>query len=248
MKYLISEVKYLLNEGLTSLPQDLDGIYKTLKKDGYVAIPNFASEEDCEKLKQDFQENLDNEKVWRDANGSDQRIYGIEFLSEGFRKLFKQDFLDSIYAKYIDRSNFYHFLMANNVIYKEDNLGSGGGWHRDVMNRRQLKFILYLNNVSEENGCFQYLPGSHSISDKWKINRSLKKESSVVRYSEEDIAKLPYEVKDLAGAKGTLLIVDTSGVHRGKPITDAGGERFAVTQYMSDVPFPSHVTRLLVSK
>ena len=42
--------------------------------------------------------------------------------------------------------------MANKLIYKKGNLGSGGGWHRDTFFKKQLKFIIYLSDVGEKNG------------------------------------------------------------------------------------------------
>ena len=41
-----------------------------------------------------------------------------------------------------------------------------------------------------------------------------------------------------------LLIVDTSGIHRGHPISK--GERFATTKYMWETHVPSSVSELLI--
>ena len=57
------------------------------------------------------------------------------------------------------------YVMANKVIYKDYNLGSGQGWHKDNI-ARQLKFMIYLNDVDSENGPFQYLLKSQKIRKK----------------------------------------------------------------------------------
>ena len=38
--------------------------------------------------------------------------------------------------------------------------GSGGSWHRDSY-LRQFKSLIYLNDVTDENGPFQVLTDSH---------------------------------------------------------------------------------------
>ena len=51
---------------------------------------------------------------------------------------------------------------ANKVKYNKNNLGSGGGWHRDDFNF-QFKAILYLNDVSMDNGPFQLIENSNGL-------------------------------------------------------------------------------------
>jgi len=247
MKYLISEVKYRLNEIFTKVDAEYAHTYDQLKRDGYVVIPDFIDNKKSQELIDAFEGKTNLDRVWKDEKGSDTRIFGIDRVDPSYNSVFNTHGLNSIFKKYIDRFSYYHFIMANKVCYKDDNVGSGGGWHRDVVNRRQLKFIMYLNDVDTSNGCFQYIKYSHRIPEKWKINRILNRPQSDVRYTEQEANLLfsnNYQCIDLVGKAGTLIIVDTSGIHRGSPIKQ--GTRYAATNYMSDVKFGTNMTELLV--
>ena len=132
--------------------------------------------------------------------------------------------------------------MANRVRYEDNNLGSGGGWHRDSLNRRQLKFMIYLNDVSSENGPFEYLLKTHSASNKFLTNKFLTKK---VRYSNSEIEEFQKEnpSKTFYAKKGTCIVFDSSGLHRGTPIKK--GERYAITKYMYDSSIPKHMNDLI---
>ena len=131
--------------------------------------------------------------------------------------------------------------------YSVDNYGSGGGWHRDSANRRQLKFIIYLGDVDENNGCFQYLKGSHSISKKLLLAKDNFFFSSKTRFDDNEINNFinrgTFQKVDFTGRKGTIIVVDTSGLHRGKPLTE--GNRLALTYYMSDTKLPKKFSKYL---
>jgi hypothetical protein len=163
------------------------------------------------------------------------------------RNVFARPVLEGLYKKYVDRNQLNSFIMANRVTPKPGNLGSGGGWHRDSINRRQLKFIVYLSDVGSVNGNFQYMPKSHRVWDKLGQNRFLKKGLSEYRYSQENIdtlVKNGNRVDELTGSQGTLIVADTSGIHRGKPIVE--GVRYAMTNYMFDHKIPAHIENLLL--
>ena len=117
----------------------------------------------------------------------------------------------------------------------ESSTGSGGGWHRDSYSQ-QFKSILYLTNVTERNGPFQYIKKSHLRSNIRKIltMRALDHEGGrITRYTEADIdlilSKFDYTIKTCTGGIGTLIFADTRGIHRGYPIEN--GERFSLTTY-----------------
>lgn len=248
MKYFISEFKYLLNE-LVNVNTKSD--YCTeIRKKGFLVLENFISCSEAEELISRIDSNIGkySSQVWRDGANSDARLYDIGNVEPRFNKVFSTNQLNSLYAKYISSSTKNNFVMANRVIAVDGNLGSGGGWHRDTMGRRQLKYILYLTDVDVSNGAFEYVPGSHRPKDKWRINKFLGKPLSNPRYTNEDIEtvmkELGYQSKKVIGKAGTLLIADTSGLHRGSPLLQ--GERVALTQYLADGPFASQIKKLFV--
>ena len=245
MKYFISEPWFIFRE-LFANKKNIKKELKDIHDNGFLIVRDYLKKDKCNSLINDFKENLSNEKVWRDDVQSDTRIFGIERKAPDFDEIFNTPELNQIYNSYIS-STQKSIILCNHIIPKKENKGSGGGWHRDSMHRRQLKFIIYLNDTKTENGCFQYLPKSHKIIEKYRINRTLSKPLGSYRYSQDEIEKLSrsgYEVSNLEGNAGDLLIVDTSGIHRGHPISK--GERFATTKYMWETHVPSSVSELLI--
>jgi len=68
-------------------------ILKTVIKDGFIVIPDYWSGESCEKARADIDSIIANkvESVSRDEFGADNRIFGIEHLSQLIREKFYQD-------------------------------------------------------------------------------------------------------------------------------------------------------------
>ena len=94
-------------------------------------------------------------------------------------------------------------------------------WHRDFNDKHLLKAFLYLVDVDEGVGPFQYVPGSAPggrYGDAWPW-RPLGDNYP----PEEDLeSRIPAEaVKKFTGPKGTLLFCNTAGFHRGGFATTA---------------------------
>ena len=88
----------------------------------------------------------------------------------------------------------------------------------------QKKIIIYLNDVTNKNGPFQYIPGTSQL--KYKLLRVAEGKSDRIADNEINANK----IVTLTGKAGTSYLFDGTMVHRGKP--PVGGERFAVTAYL----------------
>jgi hypothetical protein len=88
-------------------------------------------------------------------------------------------------------------------------------WHRDYNDRRLLKAFLYLVDVDEGTGPFEYVPGSTGggpYSDEWPW------EPLGTNYPphEELVERVPESaIRTFTAPRGTLILCDTSGFHRG---------------------------------
>ena len=88
-------------------------------------------------------------------------------------------------------------------------------WHRDYNDKHLLKVFLYLVDVDETMGPFQYVAGSHPrgpYSDAWGW------EPLGQHYpTEEELESRipPSAVQTFTGPAGTLLFCNTAGFHRG---------------------------------
>ncbi len=114
-------------------------------------------------------------------------------------------------------------------------------WHVDLEDKKVLKIIVYLNDVNDDGGPFQYIPQSLTST----VVRSLKYRP---RYITEEImqqALSPSHWKSCTGISGTVIFAGTAGIfHRGKiPLAD---DRFAVffdyTSRQPRQPFYSTLT------
>lgn len=88
-------------------------------------------------------------------------------------------------------------------------------WHRDFNDRKLVKVFLYLVDVDERTGPFQYAAGSAPggpYGDAWPwrpLGENYPPEEELER-------RLPQEaIQTFTGPKGTLLFCNTAGFHRG---------------------------------
>ncbi len=88
-------------------------------------------------------------------------------------------------------------------------------WHRDFDDAHLLKVFLYLTDVDELTGPFEYVAGSQPGG----AHGSLRPWVPMIRgrVTEEELASsVPAaDVKTLTGPKGTMIFCNTSGLHRG---------------------------------
>lgn len=96
-------------------------------------------------------------------------------------------------------------------------------WHIDSEDRRLFKIIIYLNDVDEQSGPFQYIPQPLTS----KVARSLGYKHGYIRDKTMQQAISPSYYQSCIGSSGTVIFAGTASVfHRGKiPVTS---DRFAV--------------------
>ena len=221
-KLFISEIYHFVRPNFNR-----SKIIKKLNQDGIVAISEFFNKAECAQLIEKFN-NLEPSVFVKLDN--DKRLFFAENQIKEIKSIFDKKELNFIKKKYIGAFNVSSW-MFNNTFFKKNSLGSGGDWHRDSALRRQLKFIVYLNDVTENNGPFQYILGSHKLSSKLYFSSKSNFDIGKTRFN---VSEIPNNGKwqKVTGKKGTLIIVDTSGLHRGTPIVS--GERYAITEYIFD--------------
>lgn len=217
-----------------------------IHRNGYLVIDNFLSNQDCSRLRSLIDAKLDdvNVKRWTDELGSDNRLYYAEELHDDFRLIFDNNMLNVVLNKLIGVKDPAKMLLAQRVDSKEGNIGSGGGWHRDSPTTHQYKFLIYLSDVEIDNGPFEYIARSQR---KFEILSSVFSGSfkpGQYRYDNQEIEnylmknKRVYDTK-ITGRAGTLVIVDTKGLHRGAPIL--ANSRYTLFGYYWRDEIPHHM-------
>jgi hypothetical protein len=92
-------------------------------------------------------------------------------------------------------------------------------WHQDLEDRRMLKIIIYLSDVSEENGPFEYIPKSVvSPLLSWRINYAIYRAHALGASNREIEKIVPRSAwKSCPGRAGTVIFMDPVAIfHHGK--------------------------------
>ena len=204
--------------------------FNDLKAQGYTIIYNYFSEDQCKKAAIDLKKAYENYPAFI-AKSEDKRIFGIEQILPVARTLAQDDdFLEL--GELINQERTYCAFTLGNWLESGKGGSSGDGWHRDSF-FSQYKALLYLTDVTEENGPFELLPGSHHLKsvlkgiEKAGIDYMQNRLSDDEVYRLEEILTTPR--KPITGRAGTLILFNSSSVHRGRPIRS--GERLAFTNY-----------------
>lgn len=226
---------------LDDIPSVDDGVMSSVTKEGVYVIPDFFDQATCDEIKNEIDTIVDNQKelLWVDSEGADHRIYGAEVLSDKIREQFheNEELRDITKAHY--KTDFETlFTLGAKLEAKETNLGSGHGWHRDAVFYPQFKAIVYLTDVTLDNGPYQYVKGSHTEKDIIsKAGKGIKFNQN--RFEHEEILDLvdgdESQISTFTAKAGTLILTETRGLHRGMPIKE--GTRYALTNYY----YPSYM-------
>lgn len=213
--------------------------FNQLKKNGYLIFENFLNNSECDLLRKKIDDLIftHSDKVWQSEDSSaDKRLIGINRLNEQIVKKFSDDINLRLTGEYFLGCKLTNaFTMANKLEYKKNNLGSGGGWHRDGINPG-FKALIYLNDVDHvEDGALEIILGTNEFKNIVIDYTHLKRKNILdTRFKENEIDKLikfrGYERKNFIGKAGTVILFDTSYIHRGSPIKNEK-KRYALTNY-----------------
>lgn len=232
-------------------------ILKQLKGDGIAVIPNFFSREFCDSVVQSMDLYIaarkneflvvkeqvkdsknykfgvpqhDGTSFWVDKVESDIRIIGAEKMSALIAQEFHHnEFLLEAGEALLKRPLQKNFTMANRTSFVVDNPGSGGGWHRDNNYAHGFKALVYLTDVHENNGPFEYIKKSFSLKNHLLEFPYPDKYQFTTEEIEAFIKKNPGLHQKNMGDAGTLVLFNTNSIHRGTPLKS--GVRYALTNY-----------------
>lgn len=210
-------------------------ITKSLQKNGYYFINNFLTTNEIDLINSEIKKV---DKSYFQYFENDKRLFGAQYFSSYVNDLFSSPILNLYASSYLGTEIVNQTSLYANIRYnKESQHGSGGDWHRDSYTP-QFKALIYLSDVSEDNGPFMYLKASHTYSSFTKVNNYLKRKTSQFnpkncRYDsstiEEMIRELDFPKKVFTGLKGSLILADTRGIHTGMPLKS--GSRKALFNY-----------------
>jgi hypothetical protein len=252
VKELLESVLRFYRRLLVKKNPEFDNIVNTLDDEGIYVEPGFLTPEQCQLYIDKIESHIASGEcsIWVDDEGADNRIYFINSIDENFDEYYKNEKIRSVLRNYTGTSDPKGMLLAAKIVYKEGNVGSGGGWHRDSPVTHQFKTVCYLNDVDETNGPFQYIRGSHRKSD--VIRSYLSKVFNAGQYRFRDTEVESYitsnnrHIDSITGNAGTLVYADTKGLHRGKPLE--AGTRYVLFCYFWHDSIPAQFESLMQVK
>ncbi len=219
---------------------------------GYYVFPEYYSREWCEEAVREMEALMEKyaNQMWRDDEDADHRLYGINRVSNRFDSFYHDDKINRLLTTCERAPVKAGFTLGGKIIAREHNKGSGGGWHRDSVYSRQLKSIAYLTAVDDDNGPFQYLEGSHRLDEMRAVSARFGFPVYNNRFSDElmeqIIGSMPDKLKTFTAKAGTVILIDTRGLHRGMPIRK--GIRYALTNYIwIRRGIPKHIEKLTIN-
>lgn len=220
-------------------PQTLDPQVRRwlidVRRSGLCVVDRYLTASACASLRVEVADQMEHhaELVTVDARGADHRLFLGPTPPGGLGAVFSDPTLMEAARGVLGGEVTNVALLAGWIRATPKNRGSGGGWHRDSYTN-QFKAMIYLTDVDESSGPFQFILGSHRTAakardDRWmglEIGRRPRLPDKAVRRL---IDSQPERLTTVVAAPGSLILVDTTGIHRGMPI--ARGERVALTNY-----------------
>jgi hypothetical protein len=208
-----------------------------LRKYGIIILENFYPETILNKIIQetDIIFNTYKNKIEimaKEDCSNDERIFYAERYSSYIKEMYSNNtILNNIAMNYTRSKLNNKKTLINKLEYEKDKIkNSGAGWHRDSHDI-QFKTIMYLSDVTEKNGNFQFIAKS---SKKYIGYPTPRTPDYNTRFTDKTIEQLLKENKscklhNIIGNKGTIIIADTTYIHRGNIIEE--GMRKAITEY-----------------
>jgi len=212
-----------------------ENIMNSLVRNGIVILEDYYTNEEVSKMEEEFNSVFEKhgdvvDILDKEDCSKDERIFHAEKFSPYLKQRISDDKLfETIVTEYTKVNRRNKKVLLNKVEYKEGEVrNSGAGWHRDNHDC-QFKVIVYLSDVNERNGNFQFLTNSSKHHIGYPTPRTT---SYNTRFSDEVVEGLikdNVELINIVGKKGTVLLANTIYIHRGNIIQE--GDRKAITQY-----------------
>ena len=202
-----------------------DEILDELNEHGFSVIENYWDAETCENAVDEL--NSLPTHIFERGQGGDLRCARSQEYSKAASHFYEDRFIQDI-ADLYSSCNDADRTVAGIVEHDSSKaVDSGGGWHVDSEQDQQFKSFIYLTDVSSDNGPFTIAQGSRELVKDLPKFSNLRISEEVVRDNVDDD-----DIIEITGEAGTLILADSTYLHRGKQIES--GTRYTFTTYFYD--------------
>jgi len=201
----------------------LDEIIESLKTHGVAIVENYLANESLKSITEDYEAFV--------ASEVDNTYLKVLDYSAGIgRKLIYKNLDSKLATKTVFGSKFFmdvavgylgeDFDLNKEIFVVEDVPASehvAQQLHYDIA--RTLKFFIYLEDTSVENGAFYCVPGSH----KWTAERRVEFSDQIIPGNRDFTRDLTDEYGaaiPIEGTAGTLIIFDTDVFHKAGKVSN----------------------------
>jgi ectoine hydroxylase-related dioxygenase (phytanoyl-CoA dioxygenase family) len=200
---------------------DTNKIAEELKKNGYFSFPKAFNKNAISLIEKDatkFKLNINNNEICGVHAERQYHLTNLLCVSKTFFDFVTSNFVFEVCRKYLGSE-----FRLKALRYYETYGGHHMQWHTD--NKTDLGFahipgiiiIFYISDV--EDGQFQYIEGSHLWSAEKKYSD----------YKEEFIDReYKDKIRDFKLPSGSIIIYNTYGIHRAKPVNNKSFVRKSV--------------------
>ena len=148
-------------------------ILQHLSQTGICVIEDYFDSVFCDEAIKNIEEGLIHfpnkiQSESKENTSGDFRLFKMENKYNTAKQFAEDNFLLEVGSEYFGYPIKSHFVLGGKVSYNSKQItNSGGGWHRD--NRtKQIKTLVYLSDVNENNGPYLFLPGSNKFDLRYR--------------------------------------------------------------------------------
>lgn len=224
-------------------------IITDLSLDGISIIPNYIDKKKITKIIRETKPHIkkllkkptNKMRYFRNSNMGIFRLYELKKISKSSKNIFfDASFLKNISKYYISKNvEFYQDMIEVRQPLKKklrEMKSSSDNYHFDDWKIR-LKYFLILSDVTKDDAPMCYIKKSHKLM---LFNKKFEyfyngKSGNYGYFSNNEVKKLKkkYDLKEeICTCKvGTLIIVDTRGIHKGTPLRRINNPRIQLGLY-----------------
>lgn len=214
-----------------NLTEREDKIVQELHQNGIAVVSNYWSAQKCarnlETMQAIINDNIDKElesgayvRVKKETEHSDRgvvRIYQADKESDDVANFMQDESIKKIAKAYFGM-NIHSLFSA--FQFNKINKGETRGYHIDSFTR-EFKAFIYLHDVDEGAGPFTYLMRSHkSWFRRYKRILMDNGRASKTGFTDDECGSDIANKRLMVASKGSLILCDVSGFHRGAPQID----------------------------